>query len=80
MRIEEIVGDNFSGVISIRRNDNVLFQKSYGFMDIANEIPNEIDTKFATASAGKVFVAVGILQLIENGKLKLSDIIGDILI
>jgi CubicO group peptidase (beta-lactamase class C family) len=77
--MEEIVRDNFSGVISIRRNDNVLFQKSYGFMDIANEIPNEIDTKFATASAGKAFVAVGILQLIENGKLKLSDIIGDIL-
>ena len=77
--IEEIIGDNFSGVISIRRNDKVLFQKPYGFMDIANEFPNEIETKFATASAGKAFVAVGILQLIEKGKLKLDDIIGDIL-
>jgi len=34
-----------------------------GFADFANEIPNTLETKFASASAGKVFVAVGILQL-----------------
>ncbi len=42
-------------------------------------MPNEYDTKFATASAGKVFVAVGILQLIESGFLNLSNKIGEIL-
>lgn len=35
--------------------------------------------KFASASAGKVFVAVGILQLIERGKLSFEDTLGAIL-
>jgi CubicO group peptidase (beta-lactamase class C family) len=56
-----------------------LVQNSYGYADISNKIPNETDTKFATASAGKVFVAVGILQLIEKGKLCLNDTICNIL-
>ena len=35
-----------------------------------------METRFATASAGKVFVAVGILQLIEKGLLHMEDKIG----
>ena len=79
MNIENIIGSNFNGIISVRKNNEVIFQKPYGFADIINKIPNEIDTKFATASAGKVFVAVAILKLIEKGKLKLNDCIGNIL-
>jgi len=79
MNIENIIGNDFNGVISIRKNGEIIIKKSYGFADINNKIYNEIDTKFATASAGKAFVAVGILQLIENGKLKFNDIIGNIL-
>jgi CubicO group peptidase (beta-lactamase class C family) len=79
MNIGELIGQDFSGVILVRRNNESIFQKSYGYADINNKIPNEIETKFATASAGKVFVAVGILQLIEKGKLCLNDSIGNIL-
>ena len=46
---------------------------------MTNEIPNSLDTKFASASAGKVFVAVGILQLIEQGKIKFEDTLGKLL-
>ena len=62
MNIESIIGGNFNGIISVRKNNDVIFQKPYGFADIINKIPNEIDTKFATASAGKVFVAVAIIK------------------
>jgi CubicO group peptidase (beta-lactamase class C family) len=79
MNIKKLVGNDFSGVISIRKDSNTLIQNSYGYADINNKIPNEVDTKFATASVGKVFVAVGILQLIERGKLNLNDTIGNIL-
>ncbi|MDR2596595.1 MAG: beta-lactamase family protein [Treponema sp.] len=79
MNIDEIVGTDFNGVISVRKDKKILFQNSYGYADINNKIPNEIETKFATASTGKVFVAVGILQLIEKGKLGFNDIIGDLL-
>jgi len=79
MNIDEIVGKDFSGVISIRKDGQTIVQNPYGYADINNKIPNEIDTKFATASAGKVFVATGILQLIGNGKLSFNDTIGSIL-
>jgi CubicO group peptidase (beta-lactamase class C family) len=79
MNIDKIVGKDFNGVVSIRKDKNIIVQNSYGFADMPNEIPNEIDTKFGTASAGKVFVAVGILQLIETGKLAFDDVIGNIL-
>jgi len=79
LNIENSIENDFSGVVSVRRKNEIIFRKSYGYADINNKINNEIDTKFATASAGKVFVAVGILQLIEKGKLNLNDIIGDIL-
>lgn len=78
MDFNTIADNNFRGNILVCKNDNLIFQKSYGYADLANQIPNEYDTKFATASAGKVFVAVGILQLIEKGMLMFHDKIGDI--
>jgi CubicO group peptidase (beta-lactamase class C family) len=73
------IASNFSGVISVVKENNVLFQNAYGYSDIPNKIKNEMDTRFATASAGKFFVAIAIMQLIEHGKLRLSDKIGTIL-
>ena len=60
MTIDNIIPVDFSGVISIRKNNEIILKQSCGYADINNKIPNEIDTKFATASAGKVFVATGI--------------------
>ena len=69
----------FRGNAYIVKAGEVLLNYSGGFADLANEIPNTIDTRFASASMGKTFVAVGILQLIEAGKLGLEDTIGSIL-
>ena len=79
MNIKALIEDDFNGVISVKKENEIILQKAYGYADIANKIPNEIDTKFATASAGKVFVATGILQLIQNDKLAFNDTIGNIL-
>jgi len=67
MEIAELVPQDFHGVISLVRGDQVLFRQAHGYADLANRIPNTIDTRFQTASAGKAFVAVGILQLVERG-------------
>jgi CubicO group peptidase (beta-lactamase class C family) len=79
MNIDKIIGKDFSGVILVKIYNKIIIQKAYGYADIANKIPNELDTKFATASAGKVFVAIGILQLIEKNIINLDDPIGNIL-
>lgn len=74
------MNDNiFKGNIYVVQNDKVLIKKESGFSDLANEIPNTMETKFASASAGKVFVAVGILQLIEQGRIKFDDTLGALL-
>lgn len=79
MNIDHLIKTEFRGCISITQENEALFLKAYGYADLPNKVSNDIETKFATASAGKVFVAVGILQLIEAGKLHFKDTIGDIL-
>ncbi len=70
---------DFRGNRYVVQNGKVLYERETGFADLANGIPNTIETKFASASAGKVFVAVGILQLIEAGKIKMDDTLGMLL-
>lgn len=79
LAILQLIDSNFRGNIYIVQDKKVLCENVTGFADLVNEIPNTIETKFASASAGKVFVAVGILQLIEQGTLKFDDTLGDLL-
>ncbi len=74
-----LINRDFRGNIYVVRDNEVLYEYVGGLTDYANEIPNSFETKFASASAGKVFVAVGILQLIEKGKLHFNDTLGSIL-
>lgn len=79
MEKEILFDEGFRGNVYIVQNGKVLIEKSAGFADLPNEIPNTTETRFASASAGKVFVAAGILQLIEQGKLKFEDTLGKLL-
>ena len=79
MNIKENIDSGFRGIIYVVQGNNVLCESVTGYADIANEIPNTLDTRFGSASAGKVFVAVGILQLIERGLLRLDDTLGSLL-
>lgn len=79
MDLNKVIDRNFRGNIYIVQGENVLFEKENGFADLANEIPNTLETRFASASTGKVFVAVGILQLIEKGRIKFDDTLGMLL-
>lgn len=79
MDFEDIIDESFRGCVRITQNKKTIFEMAFGFADLSNEIPNTLETKFATASAGKVFVAVGILQLIEKGILHFDDTLGQLL-
>lgn len=70
---------NFRGNIYIIKDNEILYENVTGFADLANEVQNSLETKFASASAGKVFVAVAILQLIEQGKMQFEDTLGTLL-
>ena len=63
---------DFSGVVRIDRGDEVEFAKAYGHADRRHEIPNTLDTRFATASATKGLTAVTVASLVADGSLALS--------
>ena len=73
------IDDAFRGIIYVVQGDKTVIEHVSGLADLANEIPNTMEIKFASASAGKVFVAVAILQLIEQGKLHFEDTLGNLL-
>jgi CubicO group peptidase (beta-lactamase class C family) len=68
--------DQFSGAILLARDGRVLFQKAYGLADRARRKPNRLDTQFRFGSMGKMFTAVAIMQLVEQGKINLDAPIG----
>lgn len=77
--LEKYIDSDFSGCISIKKEGRTIFSGAYGYAELADKIPNQINTRFATASAGKVFVATGILQMIEKGFLRMDDTIGKLI-
>lgn len=77
---DQLEAMDFSGVILLKRQDTWSVAK--GMADRANERPNAIDTRFGIASGCKIFTAVAICQLVEEGELsfeaKLSELLPDL--
>lgn len=71
--------DQFSGVVLVARGDSVLFERAYGKRDSVKDDPVTIDTRFNLASAGKMFTAVAILQLVAANRISLDTPVGDVL-
>jgi len=65
--------DLFSGVVLLAGGDEVLFERACGEASKRFHVPVNMDTKFNTASAGKMFTAIAIAQLVENGTLSFDD-------
>jgi CubicO group peptidase (beta-lactamase class C family) len=65
----------FSGSVLIAKGDRVLLREGYGPQDAGNSRRMNPTTRFCLGSAGKMFTAVGILQLVQAGRLSLTDTI-----
>jgi CubicO group peptidase (beta-lactamase class C family) len=65
--------DLFSGVVLIADKDNVQYLKAKGYSNWNTLTPNLTDTKFNIGSIGKLFTQILITQLMQEGKLNLSD-------
>ena len=57
----------------IMRNDEILFEESFGYADIESKLKMSADTIFPIASMSKVITVAGIMQLYEQGLFKLWD-------
>jgi CubicO group peptidase (beta-lactamase class C family) len=69
----------FSGVVLLAKDGKPFFQKAYGFLDREKKIANNVDTKFRIGSMNKMFTSVAIAQLVQQGKLKYTDTLSQVL-
>jgi len=62
---------SFNGTILVEEKSRTIYHESFGVAERAFAVPFTLDTKFKIASITKLFTAVLILQLYEQGKLDL---------
>ena len=62
----------FSGVVRVDRAAQTELLTAYGLADRAHEVPNTVDTLFATASGAKGLTALVVMRSVELGALTLD--------
>jgi len=68
-----------NGSALVSEDGNIIFEKGFGFANMEWNVPNTPDTKFRIGSVSKQFTATIIMQLVEEGKIKLDAKITDYL-
>lgn len=72
---EALSKTSFNGNILVAVNEKVVFNKGYGYSNVDRKLKNNPDTIMRIASITKLFTAVAILKLVEESKVKLSDLV-----
>lgn len=76
---EQAAKEVFSGVVLVAKDGRPVFEKAYGYADRANQVPNSVTTRFNLGSINKTFTHLAIQQLIDQGKLSLTDTLGKLI-
>jgi D-alanyl-D-alanine carboxypeptidase len=66
----------FSGTALVARNGKPVFTAAYGMADRDKKIANQLGTQFRIGSMNKMFTATAVLQLVQAGKINLTDPLG----
>ncbi|UFH53851.1 serine hydrolase [Spirosoma sp. KNUC1025] len=74
-----VANRQFNGAILVADKGKVILKKGYGMANMEWNIPNSASTKFRLGSITKQFTSMLIMQLVEQGKLKLTGKITDYL-
>jgi D-alanyl-D-alanine carboxypeptidase len=73
---KRVAADRFAGAAIVAKDGKVVFSGAYGLADREKKTPNKLDTQFRIGSMNKMFTAVATLQLVQAGKIKLTDPLG----
>ncbi|MGO4789267.1 serine hydrolase domain-containing protein [Paenibacillus sp. 2KB_20] len=63
----------FNGAVLVAEGNKILLRKGYGMANFEHDVPNTPQTKFRIGSLTKGFTAMAVLQLQEQGKLRIDD-------
>jgi CubicO group peptidase (beta-lactamase class C family) len=77
-RLQEYVdrlaaADRFSGTVLVAHDGKPIFTAARGLASRAFGVPNRLDTRFNLGSMNKMFTAVAVAQLAQQGKLSFDD-------
>ncbi len=67
----------FNGNVLVARAGRILYQNSFGWADYLHRDSLKITSQFELASVSKPLTAIGILLLVEQGKLRLDQVMTD---
>ncbi len=67
------------GVLAVSYKGRWVYDRGFGFADVAKKRGTKPSALFRIASVSKPFTAVAVLQLVERGKLELDDKVFDLL-
>ena len=81
---KDAAADRFAGTVLVaqlgkepgRGPTKMLFNGTYGMADREKKVANTLDSQFRLGSMNKMFTALSILQLVQTGKIKLTDPVG----
>jgi len=65
--------------VAVVKDGEFIYNKSFGYKDLANKIPLQNGDIVRIASTSKSFTATGIMQLVDKGLLSLDDDVSDLI-
>lgn len=68
-----VLDSDFNGVISIRRDSTLLYQRFEGFENFKSKVQLDSNSVFAIGSVSKQFTSALLLRLVDKNLLSLSD-------
>lgn len=68
-----------NGAVLVAENGKIVYQKAFGLANLEWSIPNRVECKFEIYSIAKQFTSMLIMQLVEEGKVRLDGKITDYL-
>jgi CubicO group peptidase (beta-lactamase class C family) len=74
-----VKSDAFAGVVLVAKGGAPVLHKAYGPADREKKAPANTDTAYNVASIGKKFTQVAVAKLVQQGKLKLTTKVGDVI-
>src|SRR5687767_6830207 len=69
----------FNGSVLVAEKGKIIYEKGFGMANMEWSVPIQPDTKFRIGSVTKQFTATLVLQLVEEGKIKLDAKLSDYL-
>ena len=70
---EQTAKDEFSGTVLVAKGDKILYSAARGMASKRYSVANNLQTKINLGSMNKMFTATAIMQLVEQGKIRLDD-------